>query len=242
MHAVLKRCAVGPDSGAFFPRRNFPTIAHAASRSPLAKCSTACRGYSTPGPNGSCCRSAIRTAKPCIGALSSGVVTTGSLRRAITSGAASPALRIADDLPEAQTGTRSGQSQARRAALRAREAAYPASPAQEDSDCRSAAVHRKINAELGAPPRDFTAADRTGKAEPECVCGISERATTRRVPERALVYEHRACTHSDLDLAKGIQRQETEEVTGRNNPQPVRKAVDQEKAVTMPENSKALCY
>src|SRR5208282_90770 len=47
-------------------------------------------------------------------------------------GAASPALRGRHDPPEAAPGRRAGELQAGRTAVRAREAAYPASAAQED--------------------------------------------------------------------------------------------------------------
>jgi len=46
-----------------------------ASRYRPVKCSKRCCGFSTQVRNGTCCRKAIRTTKPCIGAFKLGAAT-----------------------------------------------------------------------------------------------------------------------------------------------------------------------
>ena len=87
----------------------------------------------------------------------------------------------------------------------------------------------KTNAIQARTAEKFKETDyiRAGKAKPECLRRIAKRKIARRVSDRAFVYEHRACTRCDRDLAKGIQRRDNGVVAGRENPHPACKAIGQ---------------
>ena len=99
----------------------------------------------------------------------------------------------------------------------------------------------KVDADLGASEDHRVAADRTRQAESERVRRIVQRATAGRVPERALVHEPRSCSRRDRSLAQEYNEERPKKSLGGLTPAQYAKQLAI-KAVTMPDDSKALRY
>ena len=89
-------------------------------------------------------------------------------------------------------------------------------------------VYGQGDAELGAPPRHRSAADRARQAEPERVRGFVQRTIPRRVFQRALVHVACPCPRRYRSVAPGKQRRANEEITGRADTRTVREAICRE--------------